>query len=90
MNICEYNLGSILKAAEELSQTERSGPSLDQIQDQTGLTTDQIVAALEFEPNPLGWHLEPEKETPTASAFVVRGQAYTRLLINRFAPVSGR
>ena len=88
MNVCEYNLGSILKAAEDLSLTEYPCPSLKHIQVKTGLTTDQIVAALEFEPNPLGWHLENlDSETTAESTFVVRGRPYTRLLINRFASV---
>ncbi len=86
MNTCEYNLGSILRAAEELSRTEQPCPSLKHIQIKTGLTTDQLVAALEFEPNPLGWQLKNlDPETAAEPTFMVRGRPYTRLMINRFA-----
>lgn len=87
MNICEYDLGSILKAAEDLSQGDRPCLSLERIRARTGFTPARLVAALEYEPNPLGWHLTNEdavhSDQPT---FVVRGRAYTRLIIDRFTP----
>ncbi len=84
MNSCFFNLGSILKMAEELSQRKPSPPSLEQIQHRTHLSTEQIVKALELEPNPLGWHLQPLSE-PSEQAFWVRGKPYEALVIDRFA-----
>ncbi|NJL99106.1 MAG: hypothetical protein HC924_09980 [Synechococcaceae cyanobacterium SM2_3_2] len=84
MNSCFLHLGSILKTAVELSQNKPSPPSLDQIQHRTHLSTDQMVNALELEPNPLGWHLEPLSEQ-LDQAFWVRGKPYGVLVIDRFA-----
>lgn len=87
MNTCEYNLGAILKVAEDLSGSGNPYPSLDRIQARTGLTTEQMVAALEFEPNPLGWRLGGEESiTADHAPLVVRGKPYTQLIINRFVP----
>ncbi len=83
MNRCEIALGSILKTAEDISLANPQ-PSLRHIQAQTGLTTEEMVAALEFVPQPLGWHLE-QTSPHRSGSFVVHGKTYTSLVINRFA-----
>ncbi|MEN9224159.1 MAG: hypothetical protein Q6L60_15030 [Thermostichus sp. HHBFW_bins_43] len=84
MNTCFLHLGSILKTAEELSQSKLTTPSLEQIQRRTHLSAEQMVKALELEPNPLGWHLVPCSDHPK-NAFWVRGRPYGALVIERFA-----
>ncbi len=83
MSTCGNHLGLIIKTAEVLSSVENTYPSLEQIQANTGLSREEMIAALEFEPNPLGWHLETDRR-PDSSSFVVGGIPYTRLAINRY------
>ncbi len=92
MDICERHLGTILKTAEELSKAHDTYPTLYQIQVATGLSHDEIVAALEYEPIPLGWHLatiEEEEDHEHGNKdkdgvpFIIRGQPCGLLIINR-------
>jgi hypothetical protein len=86
MNVSAYHLGSILKAASDLSPSENPCPTLKHIQEKTGLTTAEMVAALEYEPHPLGWHLERVySRAAKPPAFTIRGQSYNGLVIDRFA-----
>ncbi|MFQ3612480.1 MAG: hypothetical protein SNJ68_02045 [Cyanobacteriota bacterium] len=85
MNVYFLNLGSILKVAEDLSLVERSFPKLKHIQHRTGLSTEEMVRALELEPNPLGWHLERSANPNDESAYWVDGQPVVGLVIERFA-----
>ncbi|ABD01399.1 hypothetical protein SYN63AY4M2_12090 [Synechococcus sp. 63AY4M2] len=85
MNTCLLHLGSILKAAEELSLVEKPFPKLQHIQLCTGLSPEEIVRALELEPNPLGWHLEPSHNLADESTYWVGGRPCVGLVIERFA-----
>ncbi|NJK63198.1 MAG: hypothetical protein HC921_11420 [Synechococcaceae cyanobacterium SM2_3_1] len=83
MSIRGNHLGLIIKTAEDLSSVEKPCPSLENIQARTGLSREEMIAALKFEPNPLGWHLQ-EDHKPNCSSFVISGVTYARLAINRF------
>ncbi len=85
MNTYFLNLGSILKVAEDLSPVERPFPKLQHIQRCTGLSTEEMIRALELEPNPLGWHLERSLSPTDESAYWVDGQPVVGLVIERFA-----
>jgi len=43
------------------------------------------VRALELEPNPLGWHLEPSHNLADESTYWVGGRPCVGLVIERFA-----
>lgn len=85
MNVCFQNLGFILKVAEDLSRVEKPFPKLQHIQHYTGLSTEELVRALELEPNPLGWHLERSASPSDESAYWVDGHPVVGLVIERFA-----
>ncbi len=78
----EMKLGTILKAAEELSQAHNTYPTLKQVASQTGFTVEQVVAALEYEPNPLGWRLAALENSDPAETFTVNGQPCDVLIID--------
>ncbi len=90
MNQREYDLGTILKAAEDHSRAHDSYPTLCDIQKKTGFSPERIVEALEYQPKPLGWHLEtlqecvsPPCQSLDNNQFVVSGTRRCVLVINR-------
>ncbi len=85
MNTCLLHLGYILKVAEELSPVEKPFPKLQHIQRRTGLSPEEIVRALELEPNPLGWHLESSRSPSDEPTYWVGGRPCVGLVIERFA-----